>query len=85
MMRAISGTMVAIDDFLPHEEESKVDMLKEPFDPEDVEHIDEAICEIRSRDGSTALPGLEWVRAKVAARVGVELRDEGDIYYGRDK
>ena len=59
----------------------RIDMKEELFDSEDVEHIDEAICTIRDHDSSIALPGLEWVRNMVAARVGVALRDEGTISY----
>lgn len=58
-----------------------VAMSQEPFSPEDVEHLDEAISSIRHHDGSIALPGLEWVRNKVAARAGIELKEEGTIQY----
>ena len=58
-----------------------VDLAVEEFTAEDVEHIDDAICDLRSTSNATACPGLEWLRNKVAARVGVTLRDEGTISY----
>ena len=62
--------------------EKITDLLFEDFTIEDVEHLDEAICQIRARErGLLSLPGLEWVRNKVAAQAGVELKDEGTIQY----
>ena len=61
-----------------------VDLAVEEFTAEDVRHMDEAISTIRSHDGSVAVPGLEWVRNKVAARCGVPLKDEGSIQYPDD-
>ncbi len=57
----------------------EVDLLFESFAKEDVTHIDDAICEIIENGSATALPALEWLRNKVAARVGVTLRKEGSI------
>ena len=56
-----------------------VDLAVEEFTAEDVEHIDDAICDLRLTSNATACPGLEWVRNKVAARCGVPLKDEGSI------
>lgn len=53
----------------------------EPFTPEDVDHVDDAICEIISMTTATALPGIEHARNKIARRAGVPLRAEGGITY----
>lgn len=48
------------------------------FTAEDVDHLDEMILSEKCRsEGLLSLPGLEWVRNMVAARVGVELRPLG--------
>lgn len=60
------------------------DMAVEDFTPEDVEHIDDAIMEIKQASNATSLEGLEWLRNKVAARVGVAMKDEGAISYPAD-
>ena len=55
------------------------DLSKEDFTKEDVEHIDDAICEVIEESSTKSLPGLEWIRNKLAARVGVPLRASGGI------
>ena len=58
-----------------------VDMAEAKFTAEDVEHIDDVIMEIKHASNATSLEGLEWLRNKVAARAGVEMKDEGAISY----
>lgn len=43
------------------------------FTGEDVEHIDQAISDIIDSTSAIALPGLAYVRNKIAARVGLTL------------
>lgn len=44
---------------------------------EDVEHLDEAIYTIKKETGAIALPGLEYVREKVARLVKDNKAAEG--------
>jgi hypothetical protein len=54
-----------------------------PFSTEDLDHITEAICDARAGDvGLKALPGLEYVRNKIAVRVAGVVCTEGSVFYG---
>lgn len=56
----------------------------EPFTREDVEHLDTLIAAaIEETPGTTALPGAEAARNKIAVRVGLEPAPEGGITWER--
>jgi len=48
---------------------------------EDVDHLDDAICELRRLTKAISFPGLEHIRNKIARHFEIEQREEGSISY----